>query len=144
MGAFTSKGQLLVYSVPRLEHMYTVPVTISSPRYVRRWLGLLLAHRPVVVGRLASMRAETTLIGRSRTTSFTGGSSVHYLDYAGKRCIMARFSTSFETRKSFLPNRSPCRWGQQLCWAKCTRTSVDRVPQGHKLIFFVSMTTRNC
>ncbi|KAF9654319.1 hypothetical protein BDM02DRAFT_3085840 [Thelephora ganbajun] len=32
VGAFTDKGQLLVYSVPRLEHMYTVPVTISSPR----------------------------------------------------------------------------------------------------------------
>jgi len=32
VGAFTDKGQLFVYSVPRLEHMYTVPVTISSPR----------------------------------------------------------------------------------------------------------------
>lgn len=32
VGAFTDKGQLLVYSIPRLEQMYTVPVSIPSPR----------------------------------------------------------------------------------------------------------------
>ena len=42
------KGQLLVYSVPRLEHMYTVSVTISSPRFVRTWHRQTSAYHLVV------------------------------------------------------------------------------------------------
>lgn len=139
VGAFTDKGKLLVYSIPRLEHMYTVPVTISSPRFVKKRLRLLLAYRlPDAVGYLVSMKAETTSIGRPRTMLFINASLAHCLGCEGSRYIMTRFSTSFETRKNFPRNRGPCQWGQQLCSGKCTRTSVDKALQGHRSIFFVS------
>jgi len=97
--------------------MCTIPVTICSPRFVRRCLGLLLAHHSITAGRLASMRAEITLIGRSRTISFTSASSAHYLGCAGKHYITTRFLTSFETRKSFPRSRSQFRGAGDSTWS---------------------------
>ena len=72
--------------------------------------------------------------------SLIRASSAHCLGYAGRHYTTTKFSTSSETKISYLHNRSLCLWGQRRSLVKCMRTLVARVPQGHKSMPSVSIT----
>jgi len=71
--------------------------------------------------------------------SLIRASSAHCLGYAGRHYTTTRFSISFETRINYLHNPSLCLSDRQRSLVKCMRTSVSRVPQGHRSILSVSV-----
>ena len=120
--------------------MYTVPVAISSPRFVRTWLHQTPTNHPVFTGRSALMKVETTSIGRSEMASLIRASSAHCLGYAGRHYTTTRFSISFGTRVNYPHSRSLCLSDRRRSLVKCMHTLVSRVPQEHRSMLSVSIT----